>query len=238
MNTKLRNTTVAIVLAILSTLILTSYLNSLRAEISDGSEMIEVYVAKMPIVSGSGEGELLLKSDKTSVPKKFTAEDAVTSEADFKGKTLVVSLSKGEQLTKNKLRRESVSDISYLLSGNKVALSIPVDEVIGVAGNIKTGDKVMVIATMSPGPGGQDVTRVFLSDVEVLQSADTDVKKGKLSTSGGVKKTLTLAVTGAEAEKIVFAKEKGNIWVALQPANNAGSGAPTSGQTVETLFDR
>ena len=63
MNVKVRNTTIAIVLAVISTLILTSYLNTLRAEITDGSEIVKVYVATAPIPAGTGEAELLLKAD-------------------------------------------------------------------------------------------------------------------------------------------------------------------------------
>ncbi len=236
MNVKVRNTTIAIVLAVISTLILTSYLNTLRAEITDGSEIVKVYVATAPIPAGTAEAELLLKAELTEMPKRYIAGDAITSEADIKDKSLVVSMTEGEQLTKNKLRRESVSDVSYLIAGEKVAMSIPIDEVIGVSGNVKAGDKVMILATLSPGPGGKDMTKVMLSGVEVLQSSGDSRTNGKVPASGGIKKTLTIAVTPAQAEKVVFAQETGKLWVALLPADGSGSFGNSSGQSIDTLF--
>jgi len=236
MNVKVRNTTIAIVLAVISTLILTSYLNTLRAEITDGSEIVKVYIATVPIPAGTGEAELLLKAELIDIPKRYVAADAITSKADIKDKSLVVSMTEGEQLTKNKLRREAVSDVSYLIAGEKVAMSIPIDEVIGVSGNVKAGDKVMIIATLSPGPGGKDLTKVMLSGVEVLQTTGESRTNGKATASGGIKKTLTIAVTPAQAEKVVFAQEKGKIWVALQPADGSGGKGSSSGQSIDTLF--
>ncbi len=236
MNVKVRNTTIAIILAVISTLILTSYLNTLKAEITDGSEIVKVYVATSPIPAGTGGAELLLKAELTEIPKRYIAADSITSEADIKEKSLVVSMTEGEQLTKNKLRRESVSDVSYLISGDKVAISFPVDEVIGVAGNLKTGDKIMILTTLSPGPGGKDVTKIMLSGVEILQLSGDSKTNGKVQASGGVKKTVTIAVTAAQAEKVVFAQETGKLWVALLPADGTNSVGNSSGQTIDTLF--
>lgn len=83
---------------------------------------------------------------------------------------------------------------------------------------------------------GADISQAILKDVEVLKNSDGDGADGNVSTSGGVKKTLTTAVTLPEAEKIVFAEEKGKIWVTLLPAAKAGSSLNSAGQTMETVF--
>lgn len=234
MNSRLRNTTIAIILATIGSLILASYFNALQAKIEGDAEPVAVFVAKTAIPAGTGSGELLLRLEKQNIPRKFIAADAISNEAEVKNATLVIALSAGEQLTKNNLRRDAVSEISYRLTADKVAISIAVDEVVGVAGHVKAGDRVALIAAFSPGPGGGDVSQVLLKDVEVLASAASDLKEGKLAASGA-KKTLTLAVLPQEAEKIVFAAEKGKIWVTLLPASGA-SGVNTSGQTMETIF--
>lgn len=236
MDARLRNITIAIILAIIGSLLLSSYLNSLQAKIDEGAKLASVFVAKSPVSAGASGEDLMMIMEKRDIPQKYVAADAIKSESDVKDKSLVIALSAGEQLTKNKLRQEAVSEISYRLTSGKVAVSIPVDEVIGVSGNVKAGDHVAIFATFTPGPGGSDITQLLLGDIEVLMNSEGDVKSGKLSSSGGLKKTLTLAVTLQEAEKVIFAEEKGKVWVSLLPANREGVQINSTGQTMETVF--
>lgn len=104
-----------------------------------------------------------------------------------------------------------------------VAISIPVGEVVGVSDKINPGDRVTVIATFTPGPGGSDVTRILLQNVEVLATSaeiQRTSKKPEIGNASSLgKKTITLAVPPANAEKLVFAEEKGHVWIALMPTS-------------------
>jgi len=235
---------IAIVLAFLATAGSAVYLQSLKAEINRGSEMVKVLTAQKFISPGVSVEEMLNKDlvSFTPVPRRYLVKGALTDAQGLSQKVLVVPLSKGEQLTDQKIREKSGAGIAFRIPKGMVAVAIPVDEVVGVAGQISVGDKVALIATFSPGPGGADTSRVLLQNVEVLATSVTSGAAGTGQktglTQGGstlAKKTVTLAVTPQDAEKLVFSEEKGHVWVTLQPAGDSQP-VQTPGQTVETVF--
>ncbi|MDI7248238.1 MAG: Flp pilus assembly protein CpaB [Bacillota bacterium] len=98
---------------------------------------------------------------------------------------------------------------------DKRAVTVPVNEVVGVAGFVKPGDRVDVVATVGGNEETGDIAFTVLEDVEVLAVAqDTEDKnegKAKVSTS------VTLAVTPAEAERLSLAEDMGNLRLSLRP---------------------
>lgn len=235
---------IAIVLAFLATAGSAVYLQSLKAEINKGSQRVKVLTAQQPINPGVTMEEMLNKNmvDFTSIPRRYVVKNAITDAKGLSQKALVVPLAKGEQLTTQKIRETSGAGLAFRIPKGLVAIAIPVDEVVGVGNQLSVGDRVSLIATFSPGPGGADTSRMFLQNVEVLNTSATSsssngTKKTGLTQGGSTlaKKTITLAVSPQDAEKLVFAEEKGHVWVTLQPAGDNQSAA-TPGQTVETVF--
>lgn len=234
MNTRLRTVMAAVAIGLLATLGTALYINSVKAGIVEAGAKMPVYVATGSISAGSPVAALEEKGlvAKVDMPKRYVAEDGVVSLAAYKDELVASPLSKGEQLTKTKLRSARQSEAAHKLAGGKIALAIPVDDVVGVGGEIQTGDKVVILATFSPGPGGADITKVLMGDVEVVSTGGA--ARRPASGPSPVKRTLTVAVTPAQAEKLVFAEEKGKVWVGL-------SGTPsevpaTAGQTMESVF--
>jgi pilus assembly protein CpaB len=232
---------VAVILAFLATAGSAVYLQSLKAEIKQGNEMVKVLTAQKAISPGVTVEEMLNQNmvTFTPIPRRYMVKDAITNAQGLSQKVLTVSLSKGEQLTDQKIREVGGGGLSFRIPKGLVAVAIPVDEVVGVAGQISVGDRVSLIATFSPGPGGADTSRMFLQNIQVLATSTTSGtgQKAGISQSGTAlaKRTITLAVTPQDAEKLVFASEKGHVWVTLQPAGD-NRPAQTSGQTVDTIF--
>jgi len=122
----------------------------------------------------------------------------------------------GEPLLASKLSR--VGDMSALssalLPGMK-AVSIRVNDVVGVAGFIRPGDRVDVLATWTTREGKQMNTHVnvILQGVKVLavgQTADQRVDKPT------VVKTVTLEVATREAQALTLASGVGTLSLALR----------------------
>lgn len=235
---------VAIVLAFLATAGSAIYLQSLKAEVGRGSAMVKVLTAQKSIGPGVSVEEMLNKNlvSFTPIPRRYVARGAVTDPQGLSQKVLVVPLSKGEQLTDHKIREARGAGIAFRIPKGMVAVAIPVDDIVGVGGQISIGDKVTLIATFSPGPGGPDTSRVLLQNIEVLATsassgASGSAQKTGLSQGGSglAKRTVTLAVSAPDAEKLVLSEEKGHVWLTLQPAGE-GQSSQTSGQTVETVF--
>lgn len=233
MSSRLRTVTIAVVFGLLGTMGVAIYVNSVKAAIVESGTKQDVFVATAEVPAGTEVGKaveegLLIKAE---VPKRYTADNIVMSVDSYKNQVTLSSIGRGEQLTTSKLRPAGQSEVAYRLEPGRIAMSIPVDDVVGVGGKIKAGDRVVVLATFTPGPGGVDVSRVLLTGVEVL-AVGGEARGGP---AGAQKRTITLALAPGDAEKLVFAEEKGKVWIGLAPVK-PGETPATGGQTIESVF--
>ena len=95
------------------------------------------------------------------------------------------------------------------------AISVKVDEVVGVAGFVVPGTRVDVLATVRPATQ-EEITRVVVSNVTVLAAGtrydQQDAKEGKAIRSSVV----TLMVTPEDAERVALAQTRGTIILTLR----------------------
>lgn len=111
------------------------------------------------------------------------------------------------------------ASLSALISEDRRAVTIPVNNVLGVAGFVLPGDRVDVLLTRIPDPGegrrkkSDLVTDVLLQNVMVLavdQDANTSKDKPKVA------KAVTLEVTQEQAQKLVLAQRVGTLSLTLR----------------------
>ena len=245
----------ALVLGGLAAVLAAQYLSDARSELASEGQPISVLVAQEDIPRGMSADELLAKKmiAATDVPRRFTAAGAISSPRAIEGQVLAVPLTKGEQVTAERFEFPSTAGLAYSIPKGLMAVSIGINDVNGVSGLVKPGDHVSLYVTLDPGPDGKTaITQMLLPDSRVLalgasmsteSSAETEEQKtGGLgssarqnsSTSEGPR-TLTIAVTPEDAERVVYAEELGSVWCALLPAS-AEDIAPTNGQTVKTVL--
>jgi len=107
--------------------------------------------------------------------------------------------------------------LSVNLPTDKVAVSIPINEVSGVAGFVRPGDLVDVLLTRQI-PGANSGTVDKMTDV-VLQAVPVlaiDQVADKQKTDPAVAKTATVQVDGLGAQKLALARELGSLTLALR----------------------
>jgi len=107
--------------------------------------------------------------------------------------------------------------LSVNLPPDKVAVSIPINEVAGVGGFVRPGDLVDVLVTRQI-PGLNSGTTDKMTDV-VLQAVPVlaiDQVADKQKTDPAVAKTATLQVDGYGAQKLALARELGSLTLALR----------------------
>ena len=235
MSTRVRTVIIAIVFGCLATISVAFYINSLRAQIIESGVKQKVLVATEDIIEGTAASAIMKRGQvKTvEVPKRYLAQNALASLDGYGNRVLTSPLGRGEQLTGKRFRSEEKSAIANKLPAGRLAMAISVDEVTGVGGKIQAGDKIFVLATFEPGPGGTDITRVLLRDIKVLDAPTEAARTGAAATVS--KSTITLAVTPSQAEKLVFAEEKGAVWISLSPAGSRNLPG-TTGETMESIF--
>lgn len=222
---------VAIITAVLGTLLIAVYIGRLARDVTVGQKMVDVYVATRHVNRDTAATELTSRGlvKKMRVPRKYVAQGAVSSLKGMGNKVLLAPLDRGEQLTDSIL---SLPTSGLTTPRNMLAVAVPIDDVALINGRIKPGARVTIFVTLEPGKEGKDVTRIVLSRVLVLAAE----KAGKAQSGGQTgKASLTLAVDPGDAEKLVFSSQQGTIWAGLW-APGVRSLPGTGGQSVDTLF--
>jgi pilus assembly protein CpaB len=103
------------------------------------------------------------------------------------------------------------------------ALSVRVNDVIGVAGYVLPGTRVDVVATVNPTDQHPDTTsKVILTNIQVI-TAGTKIERGGDSKPVTVN-VVTLLVDPAQSERLTLASTEGKIQLALR--NPLDKGAP------------
>jgi len=147
------------------------------------------------------------------VPGSFTEIDKAVNRG------VVIAVSENEPLTEAKLAAlGSGAGLTPTITEGMRAISVKVNEVIGVAGFVIPGTRVDVLVTIrTPDKGNVSETRVVLSNVQVLTAGtrydqERATKEGKpIPTS-----VVTLLLTPEDAEKVTLASEEGRIMLALR----------------------
>ena len=136
---------------------------------------------------------------------------------DCLNRALMVPLVENEPILESKLApKEGGAGLAAIIPEGMRAVSVAVNEVVGVAGFVAPGTMVDVLVTGSvEGRGGSNsITRAILEDVRVLaagQKIEQD-KDGKPQTVP----VITLLVTPEDANKLTMASTQGKIQLALR----------------------
>ena len=146
-------------------------------------------VATQPVVVAAADlqlGSELKKEDLTVVnfPAGQAPEGTFTQPSDVVGRGLIVPIVKNEPVLPSKLAsKEAGAGLPPVIPEGMRAVSVRVNEVIGVAGYVLPGTRVDVVATASPNQERADMTsKLILSNVQVLTAGtrmEQDQEKGK-----------------------------------------------------------
>lgn len=181
-------------------------------------------------------GTTIQTADVRLVPWSTQAPPAglSTRVEDVVGRVVSVSLGVNEPIASNALAAEgSGSGLPGLIPAGKRAISVSVDEVVGVNGFVGPGARVDVIATLEAAAGSGDaVSRLVLQDVEVLASGH----QLQADPNGAPQQApvVTFLVTPEQAEQLVLATHKGRIQLALRSRADRGEVA-TAGVRTSAL---
>ena len=182
------------------------------------------------VVVAAGDLQLgaeLKKEDVTVVqfPAGKTPEGTFAKPEEVIGRGLIVPIVKNEPILKAKLAsKEAGSGLPPVIPEGMRAVSVRVNEVVGVAGYVLPGNRVDVVATASPTEARADTTsKVVLSNVQVL-TAGTRMEQGQDQSKPVQVTVVTLLVYPEQAERLALASTEGKIQLALR--NPLDQGAP------------
>lgn len=144
----------------------------------------------------------------------------------LEGRVSGTTLFAGEPVLEAKLAPQGATGgLSTAIQKGKRAISLQVNEIVGVAGYIRPGSLVdVMVNTREGGAGDVAISKIILEKVLVLAVAQDDKRD---QTKPKVVSTVTLEVEPQEAEKIDLARNIGTLSLVLRnPLDSASAVTP------------
>jgi len=135
---------------------------------------------------------------------------------DFKeieGKVTTVNVPPGQMLMATMFGKEGESPLAAVVAKDKRAVTVRVDDVVGVAGFLLPGNHVDVVATRKDDRTQVVTAETILSDIKVL-AVDQSIATN--SNEPVVVRAVTLEVTPEDGETLLKWKAAGSIQLALR----------------------
>ena len=150
------------------------------------------------------------------VAASLAPPDVLTNKEDVIGKVASVDALAGDILRESRfVEHLEGSTLASLIAPNMRAVSLRVDDVIGVGGFLLPGNRVDVLASKK-GKGKRYSTETVLRDIKVLA---IDQRASTNANDPVIVRAVTLEVAPKQAEDLVTAGNEGKIQLALRNPN-------------------
>jgi len=174
----------------------------------DGTRVV---TAAMPIPYGTKVESRHVKY--AELPDDMVPESAYLATEEVIDMVATSSIARGEVLIANRFAKHMAgSTLAALVSENMRALTVRVNDVIGVAGFLLPGNRVDILATRKAA-SKRAVTETILENIKVLavdQTASTEKNEPVIV------RAVTLEMTPKETEILVKARSEGSIQLTLR----------------------
>jgi pilus assembly protein CpaB len=183
-----------------------------------GASQVSVVVATRALAIGT----LLTENDVKVVawPAGSQVPGAIASAGEVVNRGLLTAVLQNEPITTNKVAAAHAGGgLPPAIPPGMRAMSVKVDDVIGVAGFIVPGSRVDVVVTMRRST--ESVTSTVASNVQVLAAGTRRDQEKPVAPVTSTTKTnestvVTLMVSPKDAERIALAQSEGQIMLALR----------------------
>lgn len=247
MRTRLLGGVAALIVAIIGTVLLISYVNGADARAYADTQTTDVYVVQKAIAAGTPAASIGASIAKRPVPQSVLPEGAVTDVGQIQDKVASVALEPGETLLASRF-----ADAKSLAGPARVAvpqglqeftIKLPIERVVG--GILQAGDTVGIVLSFPKednAPAQTQLTfhKVLITGVQFSNgtAAQTQPNSSQQGQSGGTMSAsqnsgntgeylVTLARNAVDAEKIIYTSEFGKLYLTKEPSDaQENNGAP------------
>lgn len=248
MTYRLRNIVIAVALAAVAALLTSFYVSNYKRQVQEKEQSVTVLVATRDIPAGTAGAEVVKQGLLTpqKIARRHVLPGAVSSASEVEKLLAAERIYAGEQVTTRRFQLVRESGIRAQLSGTMRAVQIAGDPHQLLAGTLKAGDRVDVVAAFAytlPERGSEkfSASRVVLRDLLVLRAPSAPSKTGKIT--GNEELSVQLAVTDSQARKLLFtitnaraSSTTGTGWaLQLRPVSDAAD-SPENVETLESVL--
>ena len=156
------------------------------------------------------------------------------------GRVVVTSISPKDPVTEAKLAPVgSLGGLSSVIPEGYRAMTVKVDDVVGVSGFIMPGTLVDIVVVIQPPKGSANeemISKIVLQNIKVLASGQNiDKPKNDREVERSVR-AVTLQVTPEQAEKLALASSEGKLQLVMRNSVDQAD-EQTSGANKRTLLN-
>jgi pilus assembly protein CpaB len=256
-----------IVLAVIAGMLVLGMTQRTRAERTAQVEQVLVVMAAEDIPDGKAVTVDALAMQ--AFPADFVPEGAIAEAEQAVGKYTTTRITEGQIVLANQLSAtKRVGDLSLSVPSGKVALALPMTDLMSTNGAIKAGDHVDILLTLdlneiqlgAPSAEGSDavpavtvntdvvnpVTQTTLQNVEVLaiglgvdeESAGTSATTVGNTANGKQGGAIVLLLDPQDALVLKYAKDSGGVVDLALRAPEDTAQVTTEPITIDLLFER
>jgi pilus assembly protein CpaB len=219
MTYRMRNITLAIALALIAALLTTFYVSNYKRNVQKSEADVRVYVATHDIPAGTTGAAVAGKLEPRDVARRTVVPGAISNPSEVAGLVVTDPVYAGEQVSMRRFGTAAQRGLRGALAGTLRAIEVPGDAPQVLAGTLKAGDHVDVVANI-PVNEGDHVSRLVLRDVNVLRASDAQVG-AKVQ---GDQPTVLLAVRDTQVQRLFFVLKNADWSLELRPSADAANG--------------
>ena len=224
----------ALLFGVLAAVSVSRYLSSAQAY---SKELNRVAVAKVAIPLGTK-----LTADQLQMvefPKESTPDGAFPTTDKLVGRVTVVNVAAREPVTEARLAPEgTAAGLSAVIPEGYRAMTVKVDDVVGISGFIMPGtlvDVVVVIVPQDQQTSQGPISKIVLQSIKVLANGQ-NIDKPESEREANSVKAVTLLVTPEQAEKLALAASEGKLQLVMRNSVDQGD-EETTGINKRTLLN-
>jgi pilus assembly protein CpaB len=216
----------AILLAAVGAVLLLTYVGAADERAMSGMRSVSVLVVTKPVAEGTLGEQLTSLVTAKELPAIAVTAGAVADLAQLAGQVATTDLKPGEQLLSSRFvdpaTLPKAGEVTIPKGLQEVSILLDPQRVVG--GRVVAGARVGVFLSLpkddiEPARTHLTLNKVLVSRVEggTAPAVAADKKVASTTSANGV--MVTLALSAADAEEVVYGAEYGTLWLSLEPAD-------------------
>ncbi len=158
-------------------------------------------------------------------PKESTPDGVFEAPEKVVGRVAVVNIAPREPITESRLAPEGTAGgLSAVIPEGYRAMTVKVDDVVGISGFIMPGTLVDIVVVIRPddSSGSQGpISKIVLQNIKVLANGQ-NIDKPENQRDANSVKVATLLVTPEQAEKLALASSEGKLQLVMRNSIDQG----------------
>jgi Flp pilus assembly protein CpaB len=239
MTYRARSIAAAVGLALLAVLLVGFYVTNYKRNVQHSQQHVSVYVASRDIPEGTPGSDVAkggyLKQEQ--VLRQSVVPGAISDPREIAKLVADSPTYAGEQVSLSRFSTAATEGMRGFLKGSLRAVQIAGDPNQTLAGTIKNGDHVDLVANVKIGSDSsqRSVARIVLRDLRVLKAPAATDSGVHLSTSASNGTPVILAVTDTQVQKLFYVVQNDDWTLELRPVVG-GTDSPESVETHATVI--